>query len=121
MGQIQLRPAAGSHGDQFEVATNGKTLGVISWKEVSDLACRQLAQRAPSSIRLKGDESLAVYERRTHPGSACSEDALQLEIGRESIQISVQSARELACVLLAYAGQDNQRWQWLVRVESSQG
>ena len=120
MEQVQLQPVAGTHGDQFEARVGGSAVGVVGWRQLLDLTVEQFAKNVPSSISLKDGPCLVVYEQRTPLGVAGSADALRLEIGQEHIQLSEQAAHDLARVLLAYAGLENQRGQWLIRVESGQ-
>lgn len=121
MEHVQLQPVAATHGDQFEVSVDGRTVGVVGWRQLVELTERQLAKAAPSSVALEDGAALVVYERRMEPGSGSSHGALQVEIGQERIGLSAVAARDLARVLLAYAGQENRRLQWLVRAESGQG
>jgi hypothetical protein len=66
-----------------------------------------------------GDESLAVYERRTKQGSMPSQSGLRLELAAGcGANLSKQAAYELACVLMAYAANENKRTNWLIRKES---
>lgn len=115
--EAQILPIAETFGSEFQVLVDGADVGHVTWRQLVELTERQLAQIAPSSIALKGNTALAVYEARTHAGSSGSSDALRLEIGPETLELSAAAARNLARVLLAYAESNNLRHQWLVRRE----
>nr|WP_279088617.1 hypothetical protein [Comamonas thiooxydans] len=117
--EAQLLPIPGTFNDQFQVIVDGVEVGRVAWRQLAELTERQLAQAAPSSIALKGGAALGVYEARTPRGCAGSSDALRLEMGQESAELSAKAARDLARVLLAYAESGNDRCQWLVRRELS--
>lgn len=116
--QVQILPVAATFNDTFEVMVDGVVVGVVAWRQLKELASRQLALSAPATIRLEEASALVVYERRTSPGSAGSNDAICLEVGLGKVELSANAARDLAKVLLAYGEQSNYRGQWLVRQES---
>ena len=117
--EAQLLPIPETFNDQFQVMVDGVAVGYLTWRQLAELTERQLAQVAPSSIALKNGASFGVYEARTSKGCAGSSDALRLEIGTESAELSAKAARDLARALLAYADSGNDRRQWLVRLELS--
>lgn len=117
--EAQLLPIPGTFNDQFQVIVDGAEVGCIAWSQLAELTERQLGQVAPSSIALKGGATLGVYEARTSRGCAGSSDALRLEMGQECVELSAHAARDLACVLLAYAESSNDSCRWLVRRELS--
>lgn len=117
--ELSLQEAPGSFGSLFEAEVSAAGKVVVRTDQLLSIALSIHRGRAADEIRLLGDESLAVYERRTKQGSMPSQTGLRLELAAGcGVNLTKQAAYELSCVLIAYAANENKRANWLVRKES---
>lgn len=116
---IEFGEVEGTFGEVLEAATaDRQSVLRVRRGDIRAAGGKLLAQQAATEIAINETARLAVYEKRSQRGLAHSEAALMIDLGSASrLALSAQSAHELACVLLAYAAIDNQRCDWLVRVE----
>lgn len=117
--ELSLQEVPGSFGSLFEAEVSAAGKVVVRTDQLLSIALSVHRGRASDEIRLINNESLAVYERRTKHGSMAAGSGLRLELATGSgVSLSKQAAYELACVLIAYAANENKRSSWLVRKES---
>ena len=117
---IEFGEVAGTFGDVLEAATSDRQSVLrVRRSDIRAAGEKLLAQQAATEIAVDERSKLAVYEKRSQRGLGHSGAAVLIDLGDANhLALSTQSAYQLACVLLAYAAIDNQRCDWLVRVES---
>ncbi len=113
-----LRVAAGTHGDQFDVRVADRVVARLAWAQLVGVVVKGLAKMATGAIKCEDGRALAIYEKRPNRCADGHRDGLLLDFG--IIRLTQSSARGLALALLAYAEQQNERCRWLIREDSDQ-
>ncbi len=117
---IEFGEVQGTFGDVLEAVTpDRRSVLRVRRSDIRTAGEKLLAQQAATEIVVDESSKLAIYEKRSQRGLGHSGAAVLIDLGDANhLALTSQSAYQLACVLLAYATIDNQRCDWLVRVES---
>lgn len=114
MTEVKLKPIPGTFGGKFEALAGDQAAGVVDLQHMYDALAKSMAE---SPIGVSEEVALWVYQHR----GAVDAKERGIELSIPGLLLSRQAARELARVLLAYAGSDNQHDRWLVQAKTSHG
>ncbi|MOA27649.1 hypothetical protein D3C78_1485360 [compost metagenome] len=116
---VEFGEVDGTFGDVLEAVTRDRQSVLrVRRSDIRSIGEKLPAQQASAEIAIGDGAKLAIYEKRWPVGIGYLGATVRIDLGTENfLNLSPQSAHQLACALLAYSALENKRCDWLVRVE----